>query len=57
MNDQPLDLARKESLPSGHSYSLKIEKDEHPAERGVRLFKDVALFTTIGGSSATVRWL
>lgn len=46
MSVEPLDLARKESLPSGHSYSLKIEKDETHGERSVRLFKDVVLFTT-----------
>lgn len=30
--------------PPNHKYSVSIEREETKAERGVRLFKDVALF-------------
>jgi hypothetical protein len=30
--------------PPNHSFSVALEREETPAEQGVRLFKDVALF-------------
>ena len=30
--------------PAGHKFDVTIEKEESPAERSVRLFKDVAIF-------------
>lgn len=30
--------------PPHHVYTVALEPEEHPAERGVRLFKDIALF-------------
>lgn len=54
--------------PPDHKYSISIERKETAGERGIRLFKDVALFlvgigfviviaylcvTTLGSSAAT----
>jgi hypothetical protein len=43
--------------PPNHQFSVSVEREETPAERGVRLFKDVMLFLVAIGFIAVIVWL
>ncbi len=43
--------------PDGHQFNVTLERAETPAERGVRLFKDVALFVAAMSFVAIIGWL
>jgi hypothetical protein len=43
--------------PPNHKYSVSIEREETKGERGVRLFKDLALFIVAIGFVALIVWL
>lgn len=43
--------------PPNHRYSVSVEREETAAERGVRLFKDVALFLVGIGFVGCIAWL
>lgn len=43
--------------PPNHKYSVSVEREETAGERGVRLFKDVALFVAALGFVVLIAWL
>lgn len=43
--------------PPNHHYSVSIEREETASERGVRLFKDVALFLVGICFVSAIAWL
>jgi flagellar biogenesis protein FliO len=43
--------------PPNHQFSVSVEREESPAEQGVRLFKDVMLFLVAIGFVALIIWL
>lgn len=43
--------------PPNHKYSVSVEREETDGERGVRLFKDVALFVMALGFVMLMAWL
>ncbi|WKB54929.1 hypothetical protein [Eleftheria terrae] len=45
------------SPPPNHQFSVAIDREETRGERGVRLFKDVALFIAALAFVALIGWL
>lgn len=43
--------------PPNHNFKVTVEREETKAERGVRLFKDVALFAVALGAVVVIGWL
>jgi hypothetical protein len=45
------------SPPPNHKFSVSVEREETGGERGVRLFKDMALFVVAIGFVVLIVWL
>ena len=43
--------------PPNHKFSVSVDREETDAERGVRLFKEVAIFTAALAFVATMAWV